>query len=70
MLQNKNSTLDFSGQPIYVGIDVHNKMWKVCISFKGMEFVALGGAGTNDGGEYLSHSFPNSQHCVKTIITL
>ena len=37
MLQNKNNTLDFSGQPIYVGIDVHNKMWKVCVSYMGME---------------------------------
>lgn len=37
MLQNKNNTLDFIGQPIYVGIDVHNKMWKVCVSYMGME---------------------------------
>jgi transposase len=28
---NKNNTLDFSGQSIYAGIDVHNKMWKICI---------------------------------------
>lgn len=28
---NKFNTLDFSGQSIYAGIDVHNKMWKVSI---------------------------------------
>lgn len=28
---SKHNALDFSGQSIYAGIDVHNKMWKVCI---------------------------------------
>src|SRR5689334_7809023 len=29
MLQVK--TLDFSGQPIYCGLDVHKKSWSVCL---------------------------------------
>jgi transposase len=28
---HQNNSLDFSGQSIYAGIDVHNKSWKVCL---------------------------------------
>ena len=28
---NKINTLDFSGQSIYAGMDVHNESWKICI---------------------------------------
>lgn len=34
---SKHNTLDFSGQSIYAGIDVHNKMWKVCLYCEGLE---------------------------------
>jgi transposase len=34
---NKLNTLDFSGQSIYVGMDVHNKTWKLCIRTEEME---------------------------------
>lgn len=30
-MQNNNSEIDFSGQSIYAGIDVHKKMWNVSI---------------------------------------
>ncbi len=28
---NKINKLDFSGQSIYAGMDVHNESWKICI---------------------------------------
>jgi len=28
---NKSNKLDFTGQPIYVGLDVHKKSWSVSI---------------------------------------
>jgi transposase len=34
---NQLRQLDFSGQQIYAGIDVHKKSWKVCIRNKDME---------------------------------
>lgn len=33
----KHNTLDFSGQSIYVGMDVHNKSWTLCIRTEEME---------------------------------
>ena len=30
-MNSKNTTLDFSGQPIYIGLDVHKKSWKATI---------------------------------------
>jgi len=37
MFTNKNSRLDFNGQLIYVGIDVHKKFWQVSIYTKDFE---------------------------------
>lgn len=34
---NKHNSLDFSGQSIYVGMDVHNKTWKLCIRTEELE---------------------------------
>lgn len=33
---NKNSKLDFTGQIIYIGLDVHKKNWSVTIYFQGI----------------------------------
>ena len=33
-MQKKDTKLDFSGQEIYVGVDVGKKNWKVCILTK------------------------------------
>ena len=30
-MQQKINQIDFNGQPIYIGIDVHQKNWKVAI---------------------------------------
>ena len=34
----KRSKLDFTGQPIYVGLDVHKKSWSVSISTQHGEY--------------------------------
>jgi hypothetical protein len=33
----KNSQLDFTGQTLYIGIDVHKKSWQVTILLNGMK---------------------------------
>ena len=38
---NKRSKLNFSGQPIYIGLDVHKKSWSVSIFTKHGEYKTL-----------------------------
>ena len=54
---NKRSKLDFSGQPVYIGLDVHKKSWSVSIFTK--------------QGEYKSFSqTPKAETLVKYLATL
>lgn len=38
---NKHNSLDFSGQSIYVGMDVHKKTWKLCIRTEELELKCM-----------------------------
>jgi len=60
---NKRSKLDFSGQPIYIGLDVHKKSWSVSIFTQSGEyktFRQLPEAETLS--QYLQHHFPGAQY--------
>jgi hypothetical protein len=36
-MQSKGTTIDFKGQNVYAGIDIHLKSWKVTIMLEGAE---------------------------------
>jgi hypothetical protein len=58
----KNNKLDFGGQHIYVGMDVHKKSWSVSIHTEEIR---------GQNGFYPSPDFPvlfRPQICIKVII--
>ncbi len=65
-MQTKNSKLDFSGQDIYIGIDVHLRSWSVTILSKELEHktytMTPGAKGLSN---YLHKYFPGGKYlCV------
>ena len=57
----KSSRLDFTGQPIYIGLDVHKKSWSVSIFSKYGEYKTFSQPPEADKlVHYLSHSFPGA----------
>lgn len=42
-LMKQGTQLDFNGQKIFVGIDVHKKSWKVCLRSEYMELKTFSG---------------------------
>ena len=63
MLQSKINKLDFTGQDIFVGIDVHKKNWSVCILTEKYEHKVM----TIDPNpdiliSYLKKNFPNANY--------
>jgi len=57
----KSSRLDFTGQPIYIGLDVHKKSWSVSIFSKYGEYKTFSQPPEADKlVHYLSHYFPGA----------
>ena len=60
---NKRSKLDFSGQPIYIGLDVHKKNWSVSIFTQFGEYKTFSQpAKAETLIQYLEHHFPSAQY--------
>jgi transposase len=59
----KRNKLDFTGQPIYVGMDVHKKSWSVSISTKYGQYKTFSQPPEIDKlVHYLRHHFPGAQY--------
>jgi transposase len=59
----KSSRLDFSGQPIYIGLDVHKKSWSVSIFSKYGEYKTFNQPPEVDKLlHYLRHHFPGGDY--------
>lgn len=59
----KNNKLDFSGQKIYVGIDVHKKSWKITIVLNGMKVKTLSmNPIPKDLYNYLTKHYPKGEY--------
>lgn len=57
----KSSRLNFTGQPIYIGLDVHKKSWSVSIFSKQGEYQTFSQPPEADKlAHYLSHHFPGA----------
>jgi transposase len=55
--------IDFTGQPIYVGLDVHKKSWSVCINTRYGEYKVFSQPPEGDKlVQYLRHHFPAAQY--------
>src|SRR5512139_32810 len=60
---NKRSQLDFSGQPIYIGLDVHKKRWSVSIFTQYGEYKTFSQPPEAETlSQYLQHHFPGAQY--------
>ena len=63
MVNIKSSRLDFSGQPIYIGLDVHKKSWSVSIFSKYGEYKTFNQPPEVDKLlHYLRHHFPGGDY--------
>jgi len=59
----KSSRLDFTGQPIYIGLDVHKKSWSVSIFLKYGEYKTFNQPPEVDKLlHYLRHHFPRGDY--------
>jgi len=60
---NKRSKLNFSGQPIYIGLDVHKKSWSVSIFSEQGEYKTFSQTPKVETlVQYLQHHFPGAQY--------
>jgi len=60
---NKRSKLNFSGQPIYIGLDVHKKSWSVSIFSEQGEYKTFSQTPKAETlVQYLQHHFPGAQY--------
>ena len=59
----KRNKLDFTGQPIYIGLDVHKKSWSVSISTKHGQYKSFSQPPETDKlVHYLKHHFPGASY--------
>lgn len=59
----KNNQLDFSGQTVYVGIDVHKKNWQITIMLNGMKLKAFSmNPDPKELYNYLTNHYPNANN--------
>jgi len=57
----KNSELNFNGQIIYVGIDVHKKSWQITIILNGMIVKKISiNPNPEELSNYLKRNYPNA----------
>ena len=60
---NKRRQLDFSGQPVYIGLDVHKKSWSVSIFTQYGEYKTFSQPPEAETlSQYLQHHFPGAQY--------
>jgi hypothetical protein len=61
--QQVSQKLDFQGEPIYVGIDVHKKQWNVFIMSKHKEHKGFAQPPESAAlGRYLRENFPGASY--------
>lgn len=59
----KNKQIDFSGQTLYVGIDVHKKSWQITIILNGMKVKAFSmNPKPKELYNYLTKHYPNANY--------
>jgi len=59
----KNSKLDCTGQPVYVGLDVHKKSWSVSVFSRYGEFKTFTQPPQPDKlVDYLKRNFPGGEY--------
>jgi len=59
----KNSQLDFTGQTLYIGIDVHKKSWQVTILLNGMKVKVFSmNPNPKELNNYLTNHYPNANY--------
>jgi transposase len=62
-MRSKNNKLDFTGQIIYIGLDVHKKNWVVTIIFQGIILKTMSFVPSPDKlVEYLHKNYPNAKY--------
>ncbi len=63
-MQKKGSKLNFDGQDIYVGIDVHLKSWKITTMLEYSDFKTLSvNPSAKELRAYLEKNFPGGNYC-------
>jgi hypothetical protein len=61
----QGTQLDFSGQKIFVGIDVHKKSWKVCLRTAQMELKTFSQTpSVADLSKHLKKNYPSATYHV------
>ncbi|MDR3628059.1 MAG: transposase, partial [Ignavibacteriaceae bacterium] len=59
----ENSKLDFTRQPIFVGIDVHKKSWSVTIQYEGIQLKTFSmNPEPEELSKYLNKNYPNGTY--------
>lgn len=59
----KNKQIDFSGQTLYIGIDVHKKSWQITIILNGMKVKAMSmNPNPKELYNYLTKHYPNANY--------
>ena len=62
-MKDKNNKLNFTGQRIYIGLDVHKKSWTVTIYFQGIILRTLSMVPSPEGlVKYLHKNYPNATY--------
>ena len=62
-METKNNKLDFSGQIVYIGLDVHKKNWVVTIIFQGMILKTMSFVPNPEQlVRYLHKNYPNARY--------
>lgn len=61
----QGTQLDFSGQNIFVGVDVHKKSWKVCIRSEHMELRTFSqNPSATELSQHLRNNYPSANYKV------
>ena len=64
-LMKQGTQLDFSGQKIFAGIDVHKESWKVCIRSEHMELKTFSqNPSAKELSNHLKHNYPSASYQV------
>lgn len=62
-MKNKNNKLDFIGQILYIGLDVHKKSWMVTIIFQGITLKTMSMVPSPEKlVKYLHKNYPNATY--------
>ncbi len=62
-VMNKNTKLNFAGQRLYIGLDVHKKSWKVTIIFNGLQIKKFSmNPNPKELYNYLTKHYPDAEY--------